>query len=277
MFSFFFFLFLEIVGSVSGNLNSFTDTQTHISSVLLSIGTLPYMPPEALACQRSYVVRPAHDVWSLGIVLFVLVTGDFPWLKAKPSDEEYSAWVSGELTSCRPWTNFAPALLRLFQGLLHPDPLERMTPQDARRELNQPWFLHRRAHSRSHNNYDHKPSTTTTCARTQPYNNKQQQQQHARGGGGGGGSDGGVFRRRDRDHGASLATEAQLEVRMPASAAAAAAATAAAGNARRVDSIETLMGHLGLRKALPLMDTDSGSCTSLDSRDSRDSRSSFSS
>jgi len=106
-------------------------------------GTLPYMPPEVLAAKRSYAIDPSQDMWSLGIVLFVMVTGDFPWMKAKASDPEYAAWCNGDLEHCRPWKYFTPQLLRLFKMMFNPDPRLRCTPEEAQELLYEPWFIRR--------------------------------------------------------------------------------------------------------------------------------------
>jgi len=121
-------------------------------------GTLPYMSPEVLMAKRSYAIRPAHDMWSLGVVLFIMVTGDFPWMKAKPSDPEYAAWCSGDLEKCRPWKYFTPQLLALFKRMFHPDPAARCTPQEAREYLCVPWLVRRSSAPR------HQPPPTSAAA-----------------------------------------------------------------------------------------------------------------
>lgn len=93
-------------------------------------GTTPYMAPEALAmkvcgtflcfvtlCLTYYhlqgsqiVADKMHDIWSLGVLLFVLLTGDFPWLKAAPTDADYNAFLRGNVAR-DPWNRLSSQCL----------------------------------------------------------------------------------------------------------------------------------------------------------------------
>lgn len=105
-------------------------------------GTLPYMPPETLAAKKTYVVDPTQDTWSLGIVLYILLTGDFPWMKARLSDPEFADYASGNLNR-GPWANFTPELKELLTRLLAINPAKRCALAEARAYLHKPWFLKR--------------------------------------------------------------------------------------------------------------------------------------
>ena len=55
-------------------------------------GTTKYMAPELVTVNTNKVgvpANPAHDVWSLGVLLFSLLTGRFPWQCAVPEDEQF--------------------------------------------------------------------------------------------------------------------------------------------------------------------------------------------
>ncbi|XP_062314183.1 serine/threonine-protein kinase SBK1 [Osmerus eperlanus] len=66
-------------------------------------GTLPYMSPELCALApgegdgqgQPLSVEPSLDTWALGVVLFCILTGYFPWECCSPGDDfyqEYADW-----------------------------------------------------------------------------------------------------------------------------------------------------------------------------------------
>eukprot|EP00051_Salpingoeca_urceolata_P027312 m.480929 g.480929 ORF g.480929 m.480929 type:complete len:394 (-) comp21996_c0_seq1:510-1691(-) len=103
------------------------------------LGTVPYMPPEVLESPRSYVVDPSYDVWSTGVVLYILLVGDFPWMKASPTDQEFSAYVNGD-RSQYPWNSFSPQLNDLFSRVFCLDPAKRCAVSDILPYLSAPFF-----------------------------------------------------------------------------------------------------------------------------------------
>ena len=55
-------------------------------------GTTKFMAPELVTVnnkKEGVPVSPAHDVWSLGVLLFTLLTGRFPWRCAVPEDDNF--------------------------------------------------------------------------------------------------------------------------------------------------------------------------------------------
>ena len=78
-------------------------------------GTLPYMAPEIIECRGDLYADKAHDVWSLGVTLFVLLTGTFPWGAAQAGDPEYDAFCRAEYHRLPSWRKFSPALARFLQ------------------------------------------------------------------------------------------------------------------------------------------------------------------
>ncbi len=97
-------------------------------------GTLPYLAPEVLACKGGYTVHRAQDMWALGVALYILLVGDFPWMVAKQEDGEFARHLAGDRTAY-PWSAFSPALLQLFDGLLAVDPSARCSAKQARDSL----------------------------------------------------------------------------------------------------------------------------------------------
>ena len=103
-------------------------TGTHVPCVS---GSIPYTAPEI--CNASdeigFHVDPSCDVWSVGILLFCMLTGSFPWEQATLSDPNYYRfvqWQSG-ITNTPPsmWQKFSPRLLSLFKRLLDMNPHDR--------------------------------------------------------------------------------------------------------------------------------------------------------
>eukprot|EP00124_Ichthyophonus_hoferi_P001194 Ihof_evm4s57 gene=Ihof_evmTU4s57 len=105
-----------------------------------SRGTETYMAPECLN-NLSKDVRVA-DCWSLGVLLFVMLTGKFPWkLACQQVDEEYCAWVGGKfgLSNKSHWLSFSPAVLLLLTNLLRVSPRKRWTAQQTRQHIEKMW------------------------------------------------------------------------------------------------------------------------------------------
>ena len=99
---------------------------THVPVVC---GSVPYIPPEICSAPDEVVffVDTSCDVWSVGILLFCMLTGSFPWEQATLSDPNYYEFVQWQCgaTSKPPlvWKSFSPKLLSLFNKMLamHPE------------------------------------------------------------------------------------------------------------------------------------------------------------
>ena len=57
-------------------------------------GTRVYMAPEIIL-RQTYDGRKA-DIFSVGVILFILVQGGFPFLSATEEDEYYNLLVTGD-------------------------------------------------------------------------------------------------------------------------------------------------------------------------------------
>ena len=71
-------------------------------------GTMRYMAPENAAA--SSVADVSQDVWSLGVVLFVMLTKHFPWDAPHPSDDRYAALLSGDHVRSLMWRRLSDEL-----------------------------------------------------------------------------------------------------------------------------------------------------------------------
>ncbi|XP_066458255.1 serine/threonine-protein kinase SBK1-like [Eleutherodactylus coqui] len=89
------------------------------------ISTVSYMAPEMsqVTDEDSLLVDFPLDVWSFGIVLYCLLTGEFPWQSAVSTDKAYSSFVEWQcnledIEPPAPWSRFPPGALKMFSGLL---------------------------------------------------------------------------------------------------------------------------------------------------------------
>lgn len=90
-------------------------------------GTLSYMAPE-IYTNQPYQAQPV-DVWSCGVVLVYLLTGEVPWDKPQVTNEhcdKYAAWIEGFIYFS-PWHKVDKALLPLLQEILVENPAKRAT------------------------------------------------------------------------------------------------------------------------------------------------------
>lgn len=100
--------------------------------------TPAYCPPEAF---HRAPPRPSADMWAMGIILYVMLTGLHPYdLTGTATDEEIAAKIQrGERPPLRdsPITaHLSPSAVELVELLMEPDPEKRLTAHDM---LRHPW------------------------------------------------------------------------------------------------------------------------------------------
>lgn len=109
-------------------------------------GSPPYIAPEIVSGRRSkradildvgYAANVC-DIWSCGVVLFVLLVGNTPWDEPTMRSEEFKEYVETEgRTTDELWQQLPPEIVSLLRGMLKLDPATRFTLDEVRTH---PWF-----------------------------------------------------------------------------------------------------------------------------------------
>lgn len=105
-----------------------------------AVGSPPYMAPEIFTSSKSnrYLAN-LTDIWSIGIFVFVLLTGEIPWQLPVEDDSNFQTFINnkGNVISSGPWCKINLTHLNLLRKLLQFDPVKRLTIDDLHRH---PWY-----------------------------------------------------------------------------------------------------------------------------------------
>lgn len=110
-------------------------------------GTIPYTAPELCDVSRheGFCVDYSTDVWAFGVLLFCMLTGNFPWEKALPTDSFYQEFIRWQRrrTNAVPsqWRRFTEQALRMFRRLLSVEQDRRCSVKEVFGYFSQSWML----------------------------------------------------------------------------------------------------------------------------------------
>ncbi|KAL6094800.1 uncharacterized protein ACO6RY_16136 [Pungitius sinensis] len=128
-------------------LSDFGMTRSAGSPVKRVSGTIPYTAPELCDVSRheGFCVHYSTDVWAFGVLLFCMLTGNFPWEKALPSDSFYQEFIRWQRrrTNMVPsqWRRFTEQALRMFRRLLSMEQDRRCSVKEVFGYFSHSWIL----------------------------------------------------------------------------------------------------------------------------------------
>lgn len=113
-----------------GTLRKFNDT----------VGSPPYMAPEIFnSSKTSRYYANITDVWSIGIFIFVLLTGEIPWQLPIKDDVHFADFMynNGNINS-GPWAKIDFSHLNLLRKILRDNPSKRIQISELQKH---PWYV----------------------------------------------------------------------------------------------------------------------------------------
>jgi len=110
-----------------------TRTGGDLQQILTQCGSLHYTAPEILLAQPY---GPAVDMWSVGVIIYVLLTGCFPWEGDADDLQGILSQIVNASFQFPKNISISPSAKHLITKLIVRDPNARYTAEEA---LNHPW------------------------------------------------------------------------------------------------------------------------------------------
>ena len=111
-------------------------------------GSPPYIAPEVITSSKNAQTRGGSkavgyaanmvDIWSCGVVLFVLLVGNTPWDEPTSQSWEFQEYLRQDgKSSDELWQKLPTTVLSLLRGMMNVDPKERFTFEKIKHH---PWY-----------------------------------------------------------------------------------------------------------------------------------------
>ncbi|XP_002739114.1 serine/threonine-protein kinase SBK1-like [Saccoglossus kowalevskii] len=116
---------------------------THVRKIS---GSIPYTPPEICQAVKNegFYVESSQDVWAFGVLLFSILTGNFPWEAANTADAYFLEFIHWQRrkTPAIPtqWRRFTPRLMKCFRKILDIRPDKRCAIREIYKYLGDDWI-----------------------------------------------------------------------------------------------------------------------------------------
>jgi len=117
------------------------------SAATSQVGTLSYMAPEVMRSTNQQYNAKVADVWSCGVVMYVLLYGQYPFdnvAEGEPAPANEAQKIRHMLSRMEnqsytlyPGVAISEECIDMLRKLLHPNPEQRITLDDI---LEHPWF-----------------------------------------------------------------------------------------------------------------------------------------